>query len=130
MRAIKFRAKVFQNPKKTYLGNYKNGEWVYGDLHLLSPNPHIHPDIGKIAPIDKETVGQFTGLLDKNSKEIYEGDFLCGKGGIFRIIWFEPMLRFAAVCRNCIWYNLEEKNASSWEVIGNIYDNPELLKLE
>lgn len=58
MRTTKFRAKVL------------DGTWFIWEL--LSPI-----DIKDLEPvIDKETIGQFTGLLDKNGKEIYEGDIL------------------------------------------------------
>ena len=64
MREIKFRAKDHE------------GYWVYGDLHLNHKMPHIHPFENNRTFINTKTIGQFTGLKDKNGKEVYEGDIL------------------------------------------------------
>lgn len=126
MREIDFRAKDFA------------GNWVYGDLHLLSKMPHIHPDPFTKKNIKVETIGQYTGLKDKNGKEIYEGDIIrsfdsIGEAILHCIVWEEARFVALYIDRNfrskCFleqdWLDEFEK-----EVIGNIYDNPALINKE
>ena len=136
MREIKFRAK-------------HGKEWVYGDLHLLSKMEHIHTDPFTKKSINIETIGQYTGLKDKNGKEIYEGDILrsdeypfnCdGKDNYFaEIVWADNVCGFYRITlKNPIstvrgishgnWEQLDEEDIKSFEVIGNIYDNPKLVE--
>lgn len=79
-----------------------------------------------------DNVMQFTGLLDKNGKEIYEGDILNQQDGWYRIIeWDEGCGGFIGVAigkdvYEKYWNNLGERDESA-EIIGNIFENPELL---
>jgi len=72
-----------------------------------------------------ETVGQFTGLKDKNGKKIFEGDCLKGREGIYVIEWSDNSAKFTAM--NNI-FTIYQASASIYEIIGNIHDNPELLE--
>lgn len=141
-REIKFRGKTVPD-----------GRWVYGYyvvmenetktvtrhaiMDLLDKDNQYIKD-GKsyhmsVSVVDAETVGQFTGLHDKNGKEIYEGDIICSpRGNKHYIVYDENNGSYAAVkignkpedgmCSiTKYWIEHYEK-----EVIGNIYDNPEI----
>lgn len=125
MREIKFRAKE--------LGT---GKWVQGDLHILCTRPHIHhmlyiPDKSYI---DLSTIGQFTGLNDENGKEIYEGDIvrysLDDRKDIGYIGFHARSASFRVIAKHTDFGigNRGGLHELQLEVIGNIYDNPELLK--
>ena len=122
MRAIKFRGK-----------RITDGRWVYGGI-ATSPQKdsatiHTYDDDGYYARgyfVDPATVSQFTGLYDKNGKEIYEGDIVRhdDNGKCYSIIYEEPMFRFAPNDDCFAFLNHPEL----LEVVGNIHDNPELLE--
>lgn len=82
--------------------------------------------------VDPETVGQFTGLTDKNGKKIFEDDIVKTRHGVRRIIFeygcfcaWKPNTELTANLRGYV-HELD----GNIEVIGNIHDNPELLEVK
>lgn len=131
MRTVRFRAKSIEG--------HNIGEWVFGDLHIRSPFPHIHTDVGARCKIDPNTIGEFTGLSDKNGNDIYEGDVIgCHNPRIKHLIFYnEKQGRFMAALNGDIENDFvgvcgldDSRWTGSKKVIGNVYDNPELLKEE
>ena len=129
MRDITFRAR-----------RTDNGEWVEGNLvwiKKLNDEPYQCFIISHLAYMEygefddtyqvlPETVGQYTGLIDKNGKKIFEGDIVKNEfGEIDKVAFlfgrFLPFNRYPEYkcfyCERC-------------EVIGNIHDNPELLEVK
>lgn len=140
MREIKFRGKR--------VGNI----WVYGDLvHIdkgyiiiTSTNLTIDNSLSEdnalvysekeFSVVIPETLGQFTGLTDKNGKEIYEGDVIRIHEGrndfkITLIIWNDEYLCYDPT-NDELRHILRSRYSEYYEIIGNIHDNPEILNKE
>ena len=111
-----------------------NGKWVYGDLaHFpdkINIDPHKHGQPWRGYAVIPETVEQYTGLIDKNSKKIFEGDIvkeynICGEEeGIGVVHWSELFVAWHWANNKCMYRG----DIASYEVIGNIHDNPELIE--
>jgi len=136
-----------------------NGEWVEGSMIKLTPSRYAitdeYPNINNrfIAPsdnckkadirfheVDPKTIGEFTGLLDHNQKMIFEGDKLFTKEILsfcrekddekFAVVeWNNNEARFYGNMRTTCYSFVADK-FSICEIIGNIHDNPELVKKE
>lgn len=153
------------NERFLFRGKRKdNGKWVYGwlrSLHSYDPQTkqisgiyftEISDDLRSRADIivDYKTVGQCTGLEDKNGKLIFEGDVLKGFTYPFLsdgeydyyalVVWSKDYCAFRlrtikapqSKVRGILDGNTEfinNWNSDDWEVIGNDYDNPELLEV-
>lgn len=144
MRQINFRGK-----------DLKTGEWRYGDLEIGRKTKivriHTYHEDGEYCQqyiVDENTVGQFTGLQDKNGREIYEGDIVHKTETTYKmscigsVIYKNDEAKFVLhVTDKYREYHLsfvkdfqsQDGNATvpchnEYEVIGNVYDDKELLK--
>ena len=144
MREILFRAKTEPNCKDVITGKIiKNPKWVYGYVDLGYMHDCKSPLISdekenKTYKCQYETIGQFTGLTDKNGKKIFEGDFVKEQDVVHNGEIQIPGHIFSVVMRNGCWCVIPIYDTDEWdflnsylpflEVIGNIHDNSELLK--
>lgn len=132
MRTIKFRGRTFNDTI-----------WAYGLIEMLRfDDSTLHYYIREYKQnggytdyeVDPETIGQFTGLYDKNGKGIYEGDILLYRGDIkievkyhhggFGYTYIDTDFLFGG--NNNFNFHRDDKD-SDFEVIGSIHDNKELL---
>lgn len=91
-------------------------------ISMLVENGNIYGDY-----VTPETVGQFTGLLDKNGKEIYEGDILRWNTYDIKVVrWFLSGWTAGNDVTSMDLYDFISKVDCC--IIGNVHDNPELLK--
>ena len=106
------------------------GNWLYGDLiNLTDEIKQIcdHRNLAHAHGVNPETVGQYTGMTDRSGKKIFEGDIVKWDGDeISQIRYCVGVYR---LCNAIGYYGVSLHNHYSYvEVIGNIHDNPELLK--
>ena len=136
MREIEFRGKNCED------------NWIYGQLTIIENDYYINyldEVVGEFSDtryidyigteVSERTIGQYTGLKDKNNKKIFEGDLIKTYHGIGKVVWSGQFALFGYIM-------IEKENhekeydyrftdivlEEGVEIIGNIYDNPELLE--
>ena len=110
-----------------------NGEWVYGFLTKMWGEYHIVDGNNENSAYEviPETIGQYTGVIDKNGKKVFEGDVVEYAGSYGEIVFVERRGAFMSRERDmyCEWLsNLPQYGTGIVEIIGNIYDNKEILE--
>lgn len=146
MREILFRAKAINRDSidgRCRRTDYKNGDWVYGLITKPYNEEYDFPaemrntDGVTGIEVDYKTIGQYTGLTDKKGVKIFEGDIVEYKIGdrlrIGRVFFSDFRSSFSVtagksgsdVINNDLYRYIQ--NGNSVIVIGNIYDNPELI---
>lgn len=147
MREILFRGKRIDN-----------GEWAYGNF-VMDATEQVQRENIPLEPIladgfirrydlaqqkivmhevDRETIGQYTGLTDKYGKKIFEGDIVKHynhtdnpeKYEIYRVEFCQRTCKFVGRLNDNWYAQLAQHIEKHYEIIGNIHDNPELLKGE
>ena len=134
-----------------FRGKTKSGDWVYGDLlnvgvdYDYAIRTYGGREHGQVNSVNEKTIGQYTGLTDKNGTKIFEGDIVKitdtivdfettayiefgNPNGLYNWGWqLVPLQKKPFAVEILHWCDMEETGAFI-EVIGNIHDNPELLK--
>ncbi len=140
MREHLYRGKTTKKPS----GIEFDEVWVYGDLVHSGKKIYIHPQSnsfqvdGELSnlvimhEVIPETVGEFASVTDKNGKKIFEGDIVEFDGDCKRdtVVWTNGEYNGVTGFRlkRYALFSITMLNHDLFEVIGNIHDNPELLK--
>ena len=120
-----------------------NGEWIEG-CFLDKNNIGIFYDDTEesdcsihIFPVVSKTVGQYTGLTDKNGKKIFEGDIIDTPDRLIKVVWFAGnaqfdlhFIRYKDEVAITNFKGIHMRDLKEYEVIGNIYDNKEILDVK
>lgn len=118
---ILFRGKT-ESSKRWVVGDLL--QWSDGEMCICENRNHFEKDKYRVIP---ETVGQYTGLTDKNGKKIFEGDILKFGDFVYSVEWKEDRLGYGYAERAD---RMLEQDGGHCTIIGNVHDNPDFLKGE
>lgn len=148
MTEILYRAKAINRERGYHRTDYKNGDWVYGLItkpydERFKSLPAEMRDVDGVngIEVDYKTVGQYTGLTDKNGTKVFEGDIIAHYS--FGEVHIDGVVKYGTFNCSCCegvygWYidggdirslkeEWDEECSTNCYIIGNIHDNPELL---
>lgn len=130
MHIIQFRAKAINRDKGEHRSNYKNGDWVYG-LITRKYRPEFESLPAEMSDgytsgieVDYRTIGQCISTRDKCGNYIFEGDIVKYEGKLYKVFYDDASSRFLADNGEAFLGYFDE-----CVVVGNVYDNPELLEV-
>lgn len=136
MREVLFTGKRVDNGEWAF-GNFIEDKWGddNGNTVYAILQDRVAPEIAALwtpVKVIPETVGEYTGLKDKNGKKIFEGYVVTYIGEVCVVEWDDETAKFVLKNENLlcdfeeVWCN---RFKSKIEVIGNVHDNPELLEV-
>lgn len=146
-REILFRGKpMFRESNEFVYGYYKHGNIADVETDFILPLPEYKNEINEVA-VCTSTVGRYTGLTDRNGVKIFEGDIVHYQYEPGKNYWnsdqnsvikwestgfyMQGIMGTNKYALSCGWLeSIPHDNGRCFEVIGNVYDNPELLKGE
>lgn len=111
-----------------------SNEWIYGycfkrnDYYTIKITDKNGNACGPERPVDALTLCEYSGLTDKNGNKIFEYDIVKTPNEHYLLVLFREFMWQIVGVANEYFHRIEDTDKGKFEVVGNIYDNPELLE--
>jgi uncharacterized phage protein (TIGR01671 family) len=142
MREIKFRAWIKKEKRMDDVDFINFAAQFAGKWECKKPDADLFSDRGdevatrrgRLFNLEDVSIMQFTGLKDKNGREIYEGDVVKHFDEILVVVWIDDKCRFYALSEYGLKHillvgaELSKESVKNMKIIGNIFENSELLE--